>query len=140
MIPKTGRRALLTCLFKYGFVPQLIGLVKADPTPPDIDLEFTDLTEATFAGYSRIDLTSVTLPEPTIDGSNNGDIISPVLTWTSGTVTSTEVIYGMFAVMALGSLGDYFWWFNRWTAPVTISMPGQEIKRKLNFKANNFTF
>lgn len=140
MIPEIGRKVLLKVLFKYGFTVQEFGLVKADPTPTDSELVFADLTEATFAGYSRILSSSLIFNDPTLDGSDNGDIISPVATWTSGAVTTPEVIYGMFAVIDLGSDGKHFWWFNRWTAPITISVSGQEIKRKLNFKSNNFTF
>lgn len=136
MTPKEGRVSFVDLFL--GLLPgtMFFHLAKADPSPADENITLADLTEATFAGYSPI--TGVSFPSGSLNGSNQGESTSPTLTWTSaGGVSGSETIYGIYMTFGDTSTGARLLQWFPFASPITISMDGQTIEKKVKILMDN---
>ncbi len=136
MTGKEGRKFILDKLLVVDANNIYIRLAKNNPSGAPEDVTFADLTEATFAGYSAIHAPA--FPSATLNGSDQGETISPTLTWTSGGgVSGTETIYGLYVDYYDGSFVSHLLEWVPFAAPITISMDGQTIEKKLRMVCGN---
>lgn len=133
-----GLTAVLRGILKTTIFNQHVKLFKA-PSAPDEDTVLADLVEPTFTGYAEIVVSSVTWPNPTINGSSEAESDSPTITWTCTTAPgSPETILGVAIVIDNNLGGNAIWWIDLLPTPRVITDVGDDVKVKLNFFAKNY--
>lgn len=137
MVVDEGLIALLRYLLRSSAIATKIGLFSNDYTPT-VATVLGDLTEPSFAGYSQIDADGVTWPDPTINGSDQGESDGPTLTWTCTADPGSPVdVHGIF-VQINDETGTHRLFFAfRFAAPVTIAANGDEVNKSLNWFGQN---
>lgn len=138
MTPKEGRKYILKNLLITHANDLYIRLATNIPAGSADDVELADLTEATFPGYSQ--LHAVVFPDPTINGSAEGETESPTLTWTGGGgVVTPETITGLYVVFIDPSFVEHLIFWEPFAASITIAADGEQVQKKLKILDNNYT-
>lgn len=137
MVTNEGLLGLLRYLLRSSAIQTKIGLFANNYTPVPATVQ-ADLTEATFAGYARIDATSITWPDPAINGDDQGESDGPTITWTcTAAPGSPETIYGLFVLFTDESAAIRTLFAFRFASPTVITLSGDLVSKKLNwFDAN----
>lgn len=129
---------MLRSLLRSSGLGASIGLYANDLDPSDVTV-FTDLLEATFPGYAQQLCTSITWPDPAINGSGESESDGPTITWTcSGTPGSTETIYGIFVtVLDEDDVVSLFLCY-KFPDPIDIAGSGDQVQKKINWFCDNY--
>lgn len=139
MITKSGRLLLLNLAFgNFGQFPARdYRLATNVPAGDPEDVEEGDFTEATFPGYAEI--SDPTVADATLDGSDQGKIFTPTLTWTAGAVVTPETIKSIYLVFDSVSpnVNGLVWW-KELPAWVTIANLGEQVNQVVTFYDRDF--
>ncbi len=139
MFTKSGRKIALEILLNSGgySVTRNWRLATNVPAGAPEDVVVGDFTECTFPGYAEI--TDPIFGTATLDGSDRGESVSPLLVWTAGAIVTPETAVAIycFCNSPYGPLTGLLWWAQI-SPSVTVANPGESISRIVTFKDNNF--
>lgn len=132
VLTNVGDLSLLTQIVAFwnGAGDVIIHLVKADWTPSETTVE-SDMTEATFAGYSEQTATGWTAPTTV---SSKAKTVADVLIFTRSTTGTAQTIYGYWAEPS-DSPGDVLW-SEKFSSPITLTNAGEGIALTPTFTVN----
>lgn len=137
MMANEGKLELLR-MFLLNSSPALYVRLFLDDITPDEDTVFADFTEPSFAGYAAIPTTSITWPDPAINGDEEGESDGPTITWTkSADALPPQVVHGIWISFQRGGGSPVVFWADRFTDPITITDAGDEVQKKLNWFDQN---
>ncbi len=140
---KSGYKNMMELLFRRntGFAfNREYRLAQNVPSGDPLDVVAADFTECDFDGYAAVQ--NPTIDDPTINGSNQGKMVTPTLTWTAGSGISgaqtAKAIYFMSDTEVITGVDKLMWWqeLDPW---VTVASEGEEINQIITFLDRNFT-
>lgn len=131
MVPKESRKAILDQVLGATRTGLTIRLAKANPVPDDEDVTLGDLTECDFVGYAA---QTPAWSAPTLDGDDVANSETGVLEFTAGILLGPQTIYAVYAtrLSAVDGSTNVLICFDRLTATVTLSNPGEKFRRVCN--------
>lgn len=96
-----------------------IRLYKNDkvPAPGDVVGNYTEVTDSGYAGFTPIGFTAATL-----NGSNQGQLLAPAITWTFTHDGGDFTVYGYYVTRASDGQVMYA---ERTASPFLVTAPGQ---------------
>lgn len=98
-----------------------------------------DLTGATYPGYARFDLDTVTWPAASIAGDGSATVNGPLLSFPySGGPGGGETITGIYVTIKNHAGTEFLWFAENFATPVVITGTGDSVDKKLNFKKRNY--
>lgn len=138
--PKVGKKLALRHLFwNYTSLGSMkLKLAKDIAAVDDDDVVLGDIDECDFDGYAAV--SDPGFEDPTIDGSDRGDMLSDLFTWTAGAgIAAPQTIVGMYITEVLDG-NETLLWFKRLASTVTLANPDEVFERKLRFKDDDLVF
>lgn len=137
MIVKTGRKAALNYLKEASVTQLKIGLFKNDWAEDNITTVLSDLEEADFVGYAR--KSGVSFPDVAINGDDDGETLSPILTWTAGELVEPATLYGIFVtVYDPVEEEEVLMWYDKFAATTTLVLEGEVVQKRIKFLDTNY--
>ncbi len=133
MVVKHGLIALLGFVLRRSEIDAEIGLFTNDFTP-DADTVLGDLTEATWSGYARVEVRSLTWPDPTINGDGQGESDGPTFSFiASADLVPAVLNYGLFITIRDDAGFEKLFFATRFATPASVEFTSDAVEKKLNW-------
>lgn len=94
----------------------------------------TDLTECDFPGYAAKDPSSFT--GLSINGANEGEIDSGLLTWTRSSTGSPQTVLGLYVTFKCPAV-NVLLFMHHFAASITLDTAGQTVEKYVNLFDDN---
>lgn len=134
MVPKVGREAILDLMLNMGLVTIKFRLAQEDPGVAIANLTLADIDECDFPGYAPL---TPTFPTAGLDGSNRGETLSTLMTWTAGAIVDPQTIFVIYMTYKHGADPERLVWAFYLSPTVTLAAPGEQFLRKVDWLADN---
>lgn len=137
MWTKEGRIAVHQIVTRQRDVLNLtVRLAKAASGTADEDKVLSDLTECDFVGYAGI--VNPAWDVPTINGSDQAEGKSSLLTWTAGSPSFvTQTITHVYLEMSFTGGSPKLLWVKALSPTATLGATGEEFKRYIDLFADD---
>lgn len=138
MIVEEGLKGVLAFLLRNAEIDAQIGLFTDILTETDTTV-FSDLTEATFPGYARINTRDVIWPDPAINGDAEAETDGPTMTWeATSDPGSPEDVTGIFVTIKDDEAVECLFLVYSFPDPITIAADGDQVQKKINWFCDNY--
>lgn len=131
MWTKEGRIATHRVMTKTVDIDSVaMRLAKGIPGGSEEDWEYGDMDECDFDGYGA--LTGAPWDVPVINGSEQAEGKSALMTWTAGSLVSSQTILAMYFTAELSDTTEVILWAKLLDPSVTLAVPGEVFQRYVN--------
>lgn len=128
MWTKEGRLSTHEIMTKQKTFNHLkVRLAKALTGTADADKTLADITECDFPGYAEI--ADPAWDAPALNGSDQAEGKSTLLTWTAGTIVTPQTILAVYLVFVDTFAVEKLLWIKQLSPTVTIGATGEVFER-----------
>lgn len=140
MFPDVALLYLLYYLFHSSAENLKVRLYTNNYTPVagTVLASLTEATNTNIPGYAA--KTGVAFPDPTINGSGQGESDGPTMTWTATSNPPAAIqVFGLYVTITGLDSVDHLIFAAKFGSPVTFAFSGDFCSKKLNWFDANFT-
>lgn len=131
MIPKSARTFTLDQILAGELGPLALRLSKVLPAGAEEDWVLGDFTECDFDGYSAATVHS--FAAAALDGTFRAESLSALYQWTAGAAIVAQNIKAIYFTIETFGPTYHLFWCAKVSPFVTLSVPGEKFKRKIDF-------
>jgi len=139
LLVNEGKLALINGIFRRSeFVPKLhlYKTLGGGFTGDNSGVVLANLTEADFPGYAFVALDTFLATAPTINGANEGEVDSPLVTWTRSSTGSPQTVLGLHITLLIAGATKLVF-MHHFATSITLDTAGQVVEKYVNIFDDN---
>lgn len=139
LLVNEGKLALINAIFRRtDFTPKLrlYKTLGGGFGGDNFAVALANLTEADFSGYAYVAVDTLYATPPAINGVNEGEVDSPLVTWTRDTSGSPQTILGLYLTLNIAG-ADKLIFMHHFPASITLVNAGEKVEKYVNIFDDN---